>query len=108
MNPPLNKAMVPVIQRLMSPLFRLEKATAALTVEKRTIPVNDGQSIRALWYSPKDIEENAPCLVYYHGGGFVLPAAPYHYKLAREYADRARCKVLFVDYRLAPDRKSVV
>lgn len=60
------------------------------------------RSIRALLYSPKDIEENAPCLVYYHGGGFVLPAAPYHYSLAKEYAQKAHCKVLFVDYRLAP------
>lgn len=46
--------------------------------------------------------ENAACLIDYHGGGFVLPAAPYHYSLAKEYALRAGCKVLFVQYRLAP------
>ena len=102
LNPPLNRAIVPVLQFFMRPLFRLEKSTVELTVEKKTITLNDGQSIRALLYYPKDIEKNAPCLVHYHGGGFVLPAAPYHYSLAKEYAQRARCKVLLVDYRLAP------
>lgn len=43
-----------------------------------------------------------PCLINYHGGGFALPAAPYHYGLAKEYTQRTHCKVLLVDYRLAP------
>ena len=102
MNPPLNRAIVPLIQLFLRPLFRLEKSTKKLTVRKIKISTGDGTKIRAILYSPKDALENAPCLVYYHGGGFVLPAAPYHYKLAREYAERAHCKVLFVDYRLAP------
>jgi acetyl esterase/lipase len=40
--------------------------------------------------------------VFFHGGGFILAAAPHHYALAREYASRARCRVVFPDYRLAP------
>lgn len=102
MNPPLNRAVVPVIQRLMRPLYFIEKSTADLTVERKNIPVAGGDTIRALWYSPKDIGKNAPCLVYYHGGGFVFPASPHHYSLVKEYAQRAHCKVLFADYRLAP------
>lgn len=102
MNPPLNRAVVPVIQRLMRPLYFIEKSTADLTVERKIIPVAGSDTIRALWYSPKDIGKNAPCLVYYHGGGFVFPASPHHYSLAKEYAQRAHCKVLFADYRLAP------
>ncbi len=102
MHPPLYKPLLPVIQALMGLLFLKERSTDALTVERMTIPVKDGKSIRALWYAPGGVEADAPCLVYYHGGGFVLPAAPYHYSLAREYALRARCKVLFADYRLAP------
>lgn len=102
MNPPLNRTVVPVIQRLMRPLYFIEKSTADLTVERKIIPVAGGDTIRALWYSPKDIGKNAPCLVYYYGGGFVFPASPHHYSLAKEYAQRAHCKVLFADYRLAP------
>ncbi len=102
MNPPLNRALLPLLQRLLGSLFWMERSGAALTVRHIAIPVTDGGSIRALWYTPAGIAETAPCLVYYHGGGFVFPAAPYHYRLAKEYALRAGCKVLFVDYRLAP------
>ena len=102
MNPPLNRAIVPVIQKLMSPLAMMERSTSELTVERHTIPVGTGDTIQALLYSPKGIDRNAPCLVYYHGGGFVWPASPHHYSLAKEYSQRARCKVLFVNYRLAP------
>ena len=83
MNPPLNRAIVPVIQKLMSPLAMMEKSISELTVERQTIPVGNGDTIQALLYSPNGIDRNAPCLVYYHGGGFVLPAAPYHYSLAK-------------------------
>ena len=102
MNPPLNRAVVPVLQRLMGLLFIRERSTVELSVEKKTIPVGNGDTIRALWYCPKNTGEAAPCLVYYHGGGFVFPASPHHYCLAKEYAQRTDCKVLFVDYRLAP------
>ena len=102
MNPPLNRALLPVIQRSMGLLFTMEKSTADLTVERKIIPVGNGDTIRALWYCPKDIAENAPCLVYYHGGGFVWPASPHHYSLTKEYALKANCKALFVEYRLAP------
>ena len=102
MNPPLNRAIVPVIQWLMGPLFMWERFISKLTVERKIIPVGKGKTIRALWYCPKNVGKAAPCMVYYHGGGFVFPASPHHYSLAKEYAQRAGCKVLFVDYRLAP------
>ena len=105
LNPPLNPVMIPVMQKLMGLLFSREKSTPELTVDKKQIATGDGSAIRALLYTPKTMGENAPCLVYYHGGGFVLPAAPYHYSLAREYALQAGCKVLFVEYRLAPKHK---
>ncbi|MDD4512962.1 MAG: alpha/beta hydrolase [Eubacteriales bacterium] len=102
MRPPINRFMLPVMQRLMELLWLRERTTAELRVTRESIRSADGSEIRALLYSPVGIGENAPCLVVYHGGGFVLPAAPYHFSLAREYALSARCKVLFVDYRLAP------
>lgn len=101
MHPPINRAMLPATQKLMGLLFAREKSAADLQVERLRIPVS-GAAIRALLYSPVGVEASAPCLIDYHGGGFVFPAAPYHYELARVYALRAGCKVLFVDYRLAP------
>ena len=53
-------------------------------------------------FSPKGIEGNAPCLIYIHGGGFVLPGGGYHYKNAIIYAKEVGCRVWFINYRLAP------
>ncbi len=102
LNPPLSKATIPMMQSLMGLLYRQERSTRDLRVDRISIFSSDGTDIKALLYSPVNIGKNTPCLIYYHGGGFVLPAAPYHYKLGREYAGRAMCRVLFVDYRLAP------
>ncbi|MHB1152980.1 MAG: alpha/beta hydrolase [Eubacteriales bacterium] len=101
-NPRLNKVMLSVMQKMLGYLILREKSSEKLIVSKETIPLEDGRTIQALLYAPVGLGENAPCLVYYHGGGFVFPAAPHHFILAREYALRTACKVLFVDYRLAP------
>ncbi len=68
----------------------------------------DGEKIECFLLSPKALSGNAPCLIYIHGGGFVLPAAGYHYKNAMRYAKEAGCKVVFVNYRLAPKHKHPV
>lgn len=45
----------------------------------------------------------APVLVYYHGGGFVAGDLDSHDRLLRALANRARCIVVSVAYRLAPE-----
>lgn len=45
----------------------------------------------------------APALVYYHGGGFVAGDLETCDTLARALANRARCIVVSVAYRLAPE-----
>lgn len=42
-------------------------------------------------------------LIYFHGGGFVLGNLDSHNSLCAEFADRCRCEVVAVDYRLAPE-----
>ena len=101
-NPPLHRAFLPVMQKVMGTLFFKEKSSEKIAVNRLNIGTSDGKSIRALLYTPAGISTTAPCLVYYHGGGFVLPAAPHHFCMAKEYALKAYCKVLLVDYRLAP------
>ncbi len=100
-NPPLSPFILPIMQKFMSVLIDQEKSDNEIDVIKLNIPVDNGE-IKALLYSPIGITENASCLIYYHGGGFVLPAAPSHFHWAREYAKQVGCKVFFVDYRLAP------
>jgi len=46
-----------------------------------------------------------PGLVYLHGGGWTLFSIDTHDRVLREYAARAGCCVIGVDYALAPERK---
>ena len=73
-----------------------------VAVRREMIEGYEGASIEVLVMEPYGLTVPAPCLVYYHGGGFFFGAAGYHYKLARRYALEGGCKVVFVQYRLAP------
>lgn len=80
----------------------------SLDVTQHMITSFDGEKIECFLMSPESAKKNAPCLIYIHGGGFVLPAAGYHYKNAMRYAKEVGCKVVFVNYRLAPACKHPV
>lgn len=58
-------------------------------------------------YRPLGAGEAAvlPGLVFYHGGGWLLGGLDSHDGVCRWIANRVRCLVLSVDYRLAPEHK---
>lgn len=78
----------------------LSDSRTEVTTERVDGP--DGNRIPVRVIRPRGLKNNAPCLFYIHGGGFYFPSAPYHYTLAKEYAVRAGCVVVYPDYRLAP------
>ena len=49
--------------------------------------------------------EALPVLVYYHGGGWLLGDLDSHDVACRHYANAVRCRVVSVDYRMAPEYK---
>ena len=53
-----------------------------LDVTTHEIESYDGEKITCFVLSPKNLPAKAPCLIYLHGGGFVLEAAGYHYSNA--------------------------
>lgn len=56
-------------------------------------------------YRPKDTVANSPCIVYFHGGGWVIGDLDTHDTLCRRLAEAADCCLVSVDYRLAPENK---
>jgi len=76
-----------------------------VTVKRYGMPGYLGVPLTVHVIEPKQTEDDRkplPCLVFFHGGGFMLRASGAHYKIAKEYAVRMQCKVIYADYRLAP------
>ena len=100
-TPPISERFLAMAVPHMKPPRYVYK-DRSLDVTRHEIASFDGERIECFLMSPKSVSGNAPCLIYIHGGGFVLPAAGYHYKNAMRYAKELGCRVVFVNYRLAP------
>jgi acetyl esterase len=55
--------------------------------------------------NPRTANGLAPCLVFFHGGGWVIGDLDSHDVVCRKLADEGRLIVISVDYRLAPEHK---
>jgi acetyl esterase len=73
-------------------------------VRELTMPLGAAE-LRARAYRPRDAHGGLGGLVYFHGGGFVVGDLDGHDALCRQLAVDARCAVVSVDYRLAPEHK---
>src|ERR1700704_3691668 len=76
-------------------------------VEPLSIPAPHG-SIPARLYTPKKLRKTgglAPCLVFFHGGGWVIGDLDSHDVVCRILADQGQLIVISVDYRLAPEHR---
>lgn len=99
---PLYPFLLPLLNALLAAGANIIKPVDGSRETKKKIKGYLNGGIELTIIEPKEIEKKAPCLIYLHGGAFALKAAPYHKKLACEYALKTPCKVIFVDYRLAP------
>jgi len=89
--------------RLCVKAFSRREPVAA--VVDRSITADDGRTVRLRCYTPKELPHDAPqpALVWIHGGGFVFGDLYTGGAMARALANRARCVVVAVEYRLAPE-----
>jgi len=61
-------------------------------------------AIRYRRYRPLGVDASAlPTLIYYHGGGFVIGNIETHDSTCRRLANKSRCQVISIDYRLSPE-----
>ena len=91
---------VKMANRLLS---RLPVPEPPEDVERRRvqIPSEDGAPVPLTVYRPKNLGQDAPCLVYFHGGGFCMGDQGYIHRYAAQYAREAGGVVVFVHYRTA-------
>jgi acetyl esterase len=77
------------------------------SVQPLSIPAPHG-SIPARVYTPLKLRQTnglAPCLVFFHGGGWTIGDLDSHDVVCRKLADEGQLIVISVDYRLAPEHK---
>ena len=55
------------------------------------------------FYDPRDSREAGPCVIFIHGGGFVIGDLEVYDSLCTEIAHQLDLPVVSVDYRLAPE-----
>lgn len=89
-----NRAGVPVVNGPARPMARVEAVT---------IPGPAGQIGARLYVALDAPPPPQPLLVYYHGGGWVIGDLDTHDGVCRFLADHGGCRVLSIDYRLAPE-----
>src|SRR5271165_5762624 len=78
---------------------------AVVGVAERTVPGPDNP-IPVRIYTPEGISSgHAPGLVYFHGGGLVAGTIDTHDAFCRTLADTIDCRLISVDYRLAPEHR---
>jgi acetyl esterase len=95
----------PLMRRWLDLIFPPFSANHADDAEMRelTIDLPGGARIPARLYEPPGVGDDAPLLVFFHGGGFILGSLATHANTCRFTAAQAGCKVLAVGYRKAPE-----
>jgi acetyl esterase len=69
------------------------------------IPAEQGPSIPARLYDPREARAPGPVVVFFHGGGFVLGDLDSHDPICAEIARWLDLPVVAIDYRLAPEHR---
>ncbi len=84
--------------------YRLRKCRSDkyISVRRVSTPGYDGENINTLIIEPKGCGKDLPCIVFFHGGGFLMSASDAHYKLAKRYCIELNSRVIMPDYRLLP------
>lgn len=65
--------------------------------------VDDRPAVRVRWYRPAAAAGPLPCLVYFHGGAYIMGTLGENDDRLDLLAQELRCAVVSVDWRLAPE-----
>jgi len=82
----------------------LPEALPVRSAEERSIPSRGGP-LKVRIYHPLEQAPDAPLMVFFHGGGWMLASLHSYDTSCRRLAAKAGCVVVSVDYRLAPEHR---
>jgi acetyl esterase/lipase len=88
------------IRSALRELLEPPPSLAGVSAKRTTIGDEPGLSLEI--FSPTD-DGPHPCLIWFHGGGFVIGSAAMDAPRLQEWAARFQCVTVSVDYRLAPE-----
>lgn len=100
---PSNIYLYPIVNMVL----KLSKCTSddEVIVKKYETPGYENGELTTFVIEPRNQSGILPCIIFFHGGGLLLKASKSHYQIAKWYAEKAKCKVVFTDYRLLPKYK---
>ena len=97
---------IKLVQLMYRKLPDKQRSTDEYRVIRHRIPCSASPKgvINTLEYCPAEIDqgEKTPAVVFFHGGAYLFPALPYHYRLAAIVAERTGARVFLPMYDLAP------
>ncbi len=98
-----NRFIVSILNALIKADFALKGPGEGITQTKYKIRSYDCKMISVYVFCPAKVSsKNLPCVLYNHGGGFILRAMGYQKQDACRIAEELNCVVIFPDYRLLP------
>jgi acetyl esterase/lipase len=83
--------------------FMKGKCKSNIDYEQKWISRPDGSEMRVCIYSPKHPKENAPGLLWIHGGGYALGIPEQDEHFIKRFIDASNCIVVSPDYRRSMD-----
>lgn len=80
----------------------LPNLTRGINYEEKYITRDDGSELRLCVYSPKEVKENVPGLLWIHGGGYGLGCPEQDFSFIQSFVDASGCVVVAPDYTNSP------
>ena len=89
----------------LAKLMQFARSDAAVTTVDGVLPGAAGDIPYRLYTPAQDEEEQLPGFVFFHGGGMVAGSIDTHDRVAAALSEATGCRLISVDYRLAPEHK---
>lgn len=98
----MNPFIIKIINSVNSFMINKVKSNKEITIQNRKLMSKDGGFFNIKVIKPISKEKKMPCIIHFHGGGFMYKAYPLVLRHSIVYAKNIKCAVIMVDYRLSP------